>query len=417
MGDLMKINELMARVNSWFGGVDQRRVGQAAGPQPTDALCFVVDDDPGIRQLFSTVLKPSGLEVEEFESAGSLLAELARRHPKVIFLDVSLARSDAVEAIRGLAELSFTGAVILMSGRHGQILEDVRMIGERQGLRMLPVLTKPFNATAIRHIALSFVEPSKTMPRVSINEAVQQGWMEVWYQPKIDLQRKALAGYEALARVRHPEHGILSPGSFLPGADTASLSCLTEHVLLTVLRDWGAFKNLGVSLQPAVNIPVDVLLKFPIAALVRENRPNDGSWKGLIVEVVEDQVIRDLALAREIATQLKIYDIELAIDDFGAGYSSLARLQSFPFVELKLDMTFVRNCATNRQNAGICKAAIDLAHNFNALAVCEGIEQAEDLRALSRMGCDLGQGYLFAKPMPLEQFTALLTQRTTRISA
>jgi len=417
MGELMNINELMDKLNLWFGGVEQTRAEQLTGPQLTDGLCFVVDDEPGIRQLFSTVLKRVGLEVEGFESAGSLLKELGRRHPQLIFLDVSLARSDAIEAMRGLTELAFTGAVILMSGRHGKILQDISMIGERQGLRMLPVLTKPFNATTIRHIVQPFVKSTKSLPRVAIDEAVRQGWMRVWYQPKIDLQRKALAGYEALARIHHPEHGILSPGSFLPGADTASLSCLTEHVLLTVLRDWDKLNDLGFALRPSVNVPVDVLVKFPIAALVRENRPRDNLWNGLIVEVVEDQVIRDLTLAQEIATQLKIYDIELAIDDFGAGYSSLERLKSFPFVELKLDMSFVKDCAQSPQNAGICKAAIDLAHNFNTLAVAEGIEQAEDLLALSRMGCDLGQGYLFAKPMPLEEFAALVTQKTVKKSA
>jgi EAL domain-containing protein (putative c-di-GMP-specific phosphodiesterase class I) len=241
--------------------------------------------------------------------------------------------------------------------------------------------------------------------------------MRVWYQPKIDLQQKILAGCEALARIEHPQHGVLLPGTFLPGADTASLSRLTEHVLLTVLRDCVKFRNVGTSMRPAVNVPVDVLLKFPLAALVRENRPKDGAWKGLIVEVTEDQIVRDVALAQEIATQLKIYDIALAIDDFGAGYSSLSRLKHFPFSELKLDMSFVHGCAINSQNAGLCKAAVDLAHSFGAVAVAEGIEQAADLRALFQMGCDLGQGYLLAPPMSMERLLPILAQRRTKQNA
>jgi EAL domain len=102
--------------------------------------------------------------------------------------------------------------------------------------------------------------------------------------------------------------------------------------------------------------------------------------------------------------QLKIYDILLSIDDFGAGYSSLARLKQLPFAEVKLDTNFVQGCASNPQNAALCKAVFDLAHSFDAVAVAEGIEKPEDLRALYQMGCDLGQGYLLAAPIVFGKF-------------
>jgi EAL domain-containing protein (putative c-di-GMP-specific phosphodiesterase class I) len=282
---------------------------------------------------------------------------------------------------------------------------------------MLPAMVKPFEVSAIRKIALAnFAEAAKPPP-IAIDEALRQRWIKVWYQPKIDLKQMILVGCEALARIEHPQHGVLLPGTFLPGADTASLIRLTEHVLLTVLRDCVKFRSVGTPIQPAVNVPVDVLLNFPLAALVRENRPKDDAWKGLIVEVTEDQIVRDVALAQEIATQLKIYDIALAIDDFGAGYSSLSRLKNFPFAELKLDMGLVQGCASDSQNAGLCKAAISLAHSFNALAVAEGIEQVADLRAIFQMGCDLGQGFLLAAPMPLERLIPILAQRRTKQNA
>lgn len=413
----MNITELLAELKLWFEGTDkpgEGRGGAERGPgvKSSPSRCYIVDDEAGIRQLISMVLRPMGIQIEEFASAQALMEGVDRGHPQLIFLDISLERSDAVEALHGLARAGYSGAVNLMSGRHGQLLEDVKRIGERHRLRMLPSLLKPFEVTTIRKIAQdNFPAPAKRSPKIALADALERGWVQVWYQAKIDINRKKLVGCEALSRIEHPEYGILSPGSFLPGADPESLARLTEHVLRTVLRDAVKFDETGFDIRPAVNIPVDVLMKFPVASLVRENRPSGNAWKGLIVEVTEDQIVRDVERAEDIATQLKIYDISLSIDDFGAGYSSLARLRQFPFAELKLDMSFVQGCASNPKNAAICKAAIDLAHSFGAVAVAEGIEKAEDLRTLSQMGCDLGQGYLLASPMPLGSFLKALEKR------
>ncbi len=104
-------------------------------------------------------------------------------------------------------------------------------------------------------------------------------------------------------------------------------------------------------------------------------------------------------------------NVKLAIDNFGRGYSSLARLKVLPFAELKLDPTFVTDCGTDKVNAPLCKSVIDLAHNFGSLAVAIGIEKAADALALTSMGCDIGQGFLLGQPMPEERFMSLLRQR------
>ena len=422
----MNINEILAELKSGFGNAETTSkavspTGKLLSSELTKGLCFVVDDEPGVRHLIASVLKSMGLQVEEFGSVSGLMTGLARHHPKLIFLDISLEKSDAVEAVHGLAKLKYLGAVTLMSGRHGRLLDDIRKVGERKGLKMPPALLKPFEIAAIRKVVHDSFgqmptqtrssDAQKKVPYIGVDEALKKGWMKIWYQPKIDLKKKLLVGCEALARIEHPEHGVIAPGAFIPKANNESMTRLTEHVLLTVLRDTKEFANSGLALKPAVNVPADVLLNFPLAALVRENRPKGDAWKGLIVEVTEDQIMQDIDLARDIATQLNIYDISLSIDDFGAGYSSIARLKHFPFAELKLDMSFVKHCAKNAQNAAICKTVIDLAHNFNAVAVAEGIEFADDLRALYEMDCDLGQGFLLATPMPLDRFISTLERR------
>src|SRR5579863_585874 len=251
-------------------------------------------------------------------------------------------------------------------------------------------------------------------PRIAITEALRNRWFEIWYQPKIDLKRKCLAGAEALARIHHPELGVLLPGSFQPEVDEQSVAELAQQALVATLCDWSMFEEAGFNLHLAINVPVGVLLKLPVEALVREFRPQSERWPGLLVEVTEDQIVRDLALAQKIASQLQVSGIKIAIDDFGAGYSSFSSLRQLPFAELKLDRSFVQGCATDATNAAICQTAIDLAHRFGSAAVADGVESQADLQALMVMGCDFGQGALVSPPMPKERFLELLRQRMSR---
>ena len=251
-------------------------------------------------------------------------------------------------------------------------------------------------------------------PRIAVAEALRNNWFEIWYQPKIDLKRKCLAGAEALARIRHPELGVLLPGSFLPDVDEGSIADLAQHALLATLADWAVFEEAGFNLHLAINVPVGVLLKLPIAKLVAAHRPKSARWPGLIVEVTEDQIVRDMTLAKDVAAQLRVSGISMAIDDFGAGYSSFSSLRDLPFAELKIDQSFVTGCSTDATNAAICQTAIDLAHRFGSAAVAEGVETTADLQALMVMGCDFGQGVLVAPPMPKERFLDLLRQRMNK---
>ncbi|MEX2128033.1 MAG: EAL domain-containing response regulator [Xanthobacteraceae bacterium] len=405
--------------------------GAAVVPANSPPLCFIVEDEAGIRQILTYSLHEYGILTNEFDSAPAVLEALKHTKPDLFFLDVSLQGSDAIDVIRGLAQLHYRGAVQLMSGKDPALLEEIRRVGERHSLRMLPVLPKPFRAETVRniireHFSEQLRQASRVEavagnaelptlgPRFGLDEILRNNWLQLWYQPKIDLKQKSLAGAEGLVRGAHPEQGIIPPGAFLPNASEESMLRLTERIILTALSDWGRFAEHGFALRMALNVPVSALVKLPISTIVRENRPKSDKWPGLILEVTEDQIVRDIPLAHEIATQLKIYDIVLAIDDFGTGYSHLARLRDLPFAELKLDRNLVMNCGEDETNAALCQTGIDLAHRFGTQAVAEGIEKASELEAIAKMGCDLGQGFLFAPPMPMERFVSLLKQRATR---
>jgi EAL domain-containing protein (putative c-di-GMP-specific phosphodiesterase class I) len=247
-------------------------------------------------------------------------------------------------------------------------------------------------------------------PSIDLDEALNHGWLEDWYWPKVDFKHKCLAGADAMVCVRHPGLGLLMPGGYTCAA--ADMTRLSEHALAATLKNWSSFDAAGFNLSLAIKIPLPILLDLPIQALVARHRPTSERWPGVVLQVNEDDIVRDRELAREITTRLRDSDIKIAIDDFGSGYSSLASLRDLPIVEIKLDRGFVQNCAIDATNGAICQTTIDLAHRLNRAAAANGIENQADLQSLMAMGCDFGQGNLISPPLSQDQFLELLHQRT-----
>ncbi len=386
----------------------------SARPGSRVPLCFVVDEEATTRHFLSLILQGAAIDTEEFTDGHALRQAMARRLPDLVVHNIGLESNDAIDSVIALGRCDYQGFVQLMSNRGTAVLDHVKSVGDEHAVRMLPGLKKPFDAPAIMAIlqGLKLGQPAAAA-RIKLDEALRSDWIEFWYQPKIDLRRKQLAGVEVYARARHPQFGVLPPGAFTPGASESELIALSELALVSVLKAGLTFAKLGINLRFAVNIPVAVLVKLPIPDIVQAHRPKLEQWPGLIIDVTEKEIVSDLALATDITKTLAPVNVKLAIDDFGRGYSSLARLKELPFVELKLDRAFVTDCGTDKVNAPLCKTVIDLAHNFGRAAVAIGIEKASDALALTAMGCDLGQGFLLGQPMPEERFIALLRQRTT----
>src|SRR5262249_42959228 len=156
---------------------------------------------------------------------------------------------------------------------------------------------------------------------------------------------------------------------------------------------------LNVHLRIAINMPISALVKLPVADIVRAHRPQVTNWPGLVIDITEQQIVSEIGLANELAKKLSEHQVRLAIDDFGKAYASLLKLKELPFVEMKLERSFVTGVGTDKVHAPICKTVIDLAHSFGSLAVGIGLENASDATALLTMGCDVGQGFLFGQPM------------------
>src|SRR6266576_2387915 len=194
-------------------------------------LAYVLDDEQQIGTLVCHVLVACGFAPRQFIAPMPFLAGLKAALPELIVLDLALGQSDAVEMIRHLEILKYPGKVLLISGRDESTLAEITQIGERRGLSMLPPLRKPFRAADLKSRLSAHdnerrsevseprpdVKPPKKPP-IRVEEALRNHWLELWYQPKIDLKSLSVCGAEGLLRARHPEHGILFPESILPPA-------------------------------------------------------------------------------------------------------------------------------------------------------------------------------------------------------
>jgi EAL domain-containing protein (putative c-di-GMP-specific phosphodiesterase class I)/ActR/RegA family two-component response regulator len=389
----------------------------ATGPWDGQRLVYVLDDDPGVCSVLTGLLGELGYQTREFTHAADMDVALALAAPALIIVDLSLGDSDAIEVMRGLASRRFGGGIMLISGRHDSAtLHQVQNIGKHYGFTLLPFLCKPFSISELEARLAAFESLSGGEGGgCEFEQALRSNWLELWYQPKIDLKSKLVYGAEALIRLRHPERGILGPAEFLPPPGSPLHLPLADFVIRRALADWSHLAHRQIGIRLAVNVPVSVFENPDFVSRVRRYLPQDEKFAGMIFELTEEEVIRDPEFAREIATQLKLYNIDVSIDDFGRGHSTFERLKQLPFAELKIDRKFVQGCALDRKRREICRDVIILAHQLRMSVVAEGIEGLRDLRALIEMDCDGGQGYLFAKPMPREDFiTALLSRVLSR---
>lgn len=247
-----------------------------------------------------------------------------------------------------------------------------------------------------------------------LERAIREGELTMFYQPEVDLRTSCIIGFEALVRWRHARLGLLPPSEFIPLAE--------ETGLILPLGDWGLreacrqmvkWREAGNPRLQHVRISVNLSARqFEQADLVervrkvlKETRLNPASLR---LEVTESSLIADAPAAVETMRALGRLGVGLHMDDFGVGYSSLQYLRSFPFDTLKIDRSFIREIARDRESQQIVRSILELASSFGLDVVAEGIEDAEQLEELKSMGCPCGQGYYFARPMDALSIDALL---------
>jgi diguanylate cyclase (GGDEF)-like protein len=243
-----------------------------------------------------------------------------------------------------------------------------------------------------------------------LRRALENGEIEVHFQPKLSLPDRRVVGVECLARWEHPSHGHVAPSDFVAVAEhTGQLGRLTDVVLREGLRRARGWLDAGRELPISMNLSVRTLIDptFPphVASLLEEH----GVPASLVtLEITEDGMVGEPERSTANLKRLSDMGVRLAVDDFGTGYSSLSFLRRLPFDEVKIDRSFVQGMATDPGDLAIVRAVVDLAGHFGLVVVAEGVENERTVNLLEDLGCGVGQGFLFSRALPFERFEAWL---------
>ena len=232
--------------------------------------------------------------------------------------------------------------------------------------------------------------------------AIAEQEIEVWYQPKIHAKTHAISGLEALVRWQHPERGVVSPDAFLQAARRAGLmGQLSDIVVRRAIADLQHRREIGIEVPVAINCaPPELLGSTFLPQLYASMEEMDVPAGLLVLEVTEETFLADPQRAQKVLLELRDHGVQISIDDYGTGFSSLTYLRNLPIQELKIDRSLIDEIATDRRTQSIVASTIQLAHALDMRIVAEGVEKVEDLEVLVKMGIDVVQGYYFARPMP-----------------
>ncbi len=371
---------------------------------------LIIDDDENVRNYMSLMVQQSGFDaVVSSKIETHLLAGLDPSD--FIFVDMQMPGMDGIQVLEFLSRHAVKSRVVPMSGSHAQVLETAERIARRNGLSVAGSLKKPFRLNELRRIldeSPSTFEGQKgnqPPPReINIDDIVaglEHGEFDTYLQPIVNLVTRKAIGYEALARWQSEKFNLVSPDRFIGlAAKHGMLPLLTQQFANRALSYSAAMRARGVPWKVALNLGiedfVDNELPEKLAALVAQHGLPAHS---LTVELTESSATQNETRMLETLARMRLKDIDLAIDDFGTSYSSLDRLAWIPFTSLKIDMRFISEITTSNTARIIVESAIKLAKRLKLTTVAEGIETEEQLKVLQDLGCDRGQGWLFARPM------------------
>jgi EAL domain-containing protein (putative c-di-GMP-specific phosphodiesterase class I)/ActR/RegA family two-component response regulator len=388
----------------------------------------LVDDEPFVLKILSTMLSQLGFEkIVSCATGEQGLRELMRTSSSVdlIFLDINMPGMDGVEFIRRLVECRYAGAVVLVSGEDGRMLDSIsRLLGAHR-LKSLGVLQKPVRREELLRV-MKELKPNRGQGPAStsggrsfgiedLRQAVASGKVVNYYQPQTSLKTGELVGVEALVRLQDGQGQLIFPDQFITLAEQQGLICeITRCVLKSSMRQAKMWSMAGHELTIAVNVSMNDLSALDFPDMVENMADVIGiEPRAITLEVTEGQVMRQLSTVLDVLSRLRLKRFRLSIDDFGTGHSSLAQLRDLPFDELKIDRGFVHGASSNSTLRAICDASMRVAKQLSMQTVAEGIEATADWELLREMGCDAAQGYLIARPMSAAEFTRWMSSVAT----
>jgi EAL domain-containing protein (putative c-di-GMP-specific phosphodiesterase class I) len=383
---------------------------------------FLVIDD---QRLDRAIASHAGTRAG-FQSKGAATIQEARDffeqgwRFEFIVLDLSLGREDGLEALPLIARFNKAAVVVFASGFDSRVLAASQRLASALGLQVGGVLRKPIMPAVLIDMlrpkaGVSSQNPGGDAARLKpgdLQTALSEGHIRPWFQPKQSLATGAIVGTEALARWVKPDGSLISPAQFIPMAEQSGLlESLTDTMLDQSLRACAQWRRHRPDCWVAVNISPLLLNDPRLTERIEARLQAHGVPPGaLVLEITESNGIPDTPTATEILTRLRIRGVNLSVDDFGTGHSSLLSLVRMPFNEMKIDQAFVREAIDNSDSRKVVRASASLGRELGLNVVAEGVETSVMADLVEDAGCHIGQGWLYGRAVPLEEFERVLGQ-------
>ena len=384
---------------------------------------YIVDDDSQQVDLMLEFINTADLNARGFTTALSFINHEIFNHD-IVILDLNMPGMDGIEVMRTLHDKDSLPTYILISGFDKRVLHSAKQFADAKKITVASTFTKPLDSQQFildikqlyenlnqlldnepKYFQETVTAPlaERTISRHELETAIKEHQFILHYQPQLDMQTGKLHGLEALIRWQHPERGLLLPETFITLAEKHEIiSELTLEVIHLAAQDYSEFRASGIPPRISINISgadlLDLLLPENLISLfTRKNIPPEA----IVIELTETALSTSVSNSLDVLNRLRMKGFSLSIDDFGTGYSSLVQLYQAPFTELKIDQNFVTNMIDDDEAASIVKICILLAKELQMKTVAEGVETQEVWAALKSLGCDIAQGYLTARPMPV----------------
>ncbi|MCX4187048.1 EAL domain-containing protein [Methylophaga sp. OBS4] len=393
-------------------------------PIDTNRL-LILEDDINVAKLISNIAIRAGYDTHITTTPDEFWARMTDWKPAFIVIDLIMPDMDGVEVLSRLSMRNCKSRIIITSGVGSRILSAAQRSALEQGLDVAGVLPKPFATLQLKcllyadkqaDLAKNLLLESEQRPPVtfhSLAEAIEKKQLIAFFQPKIDCDSGKLAGFEVLARWTHPEEGLIYPDEFISIAEQLNLiQPLTYHVIETSFTDFTRYLDIARRTDPKLAETITISINISAKALddqafatnilslcTKHNIPT----RQVVLELTESSAMNDPITSLKMLTRLRMQGFQLAIDDFGIGYSSVVQLIRLPFSEIKIDKSFVMTAKTDKESLSVIKFIIDLGNDLGLQITAEGVEDEETLIILKSLGCNQAQGYFISYPMPADE--------------
>ncbi|HYC42233.1 MAG TPA: EAL domain-containing response regulator [Noviherbaspirillum sp.] len=382
-------------------------------PVPIADLRFLIaEDDEFQRHWLGVMLQKLGAHhiVEAGNGKEALdILQAKDAHIDISFIDLNMPKMDGIELVRHLANNECQTAIVLTSALGSALLLSVETMSQAYGVNLLGTFEKPATPEILQKLVESYQPPAVRKARTSlpvftlqeIRDGITAGQFEPFFQPKVELATGKVKAVEAFVRWRHPQHGIVTPPAFIPVLEASGhmedLTWLVVERAVGACRGW---HDKGLMLSVSINLSATSLAEPGLAERILSHiGQHNIDPQYLTIEITELMAMTDVPVCLENLARLRMKGFGLSIDDYGTAHSNVQQLLRIPFLDLKIDRSFVAGASQNKQMHIALSSCLELARKLRRNSVAVGVETREDWDLLRDLGCTYAQGYYIAKPM------------------